>query len=467
MASTESGSAVPAWPNSTASPPPQLPPPSLPPSSRGYPESSPRTNGVREVEGELAARRGPPSPLEQQHPAKKLRSASPIPLQHATQRRSLVDTSSVPRYGNAYSPPQRPVSRELVWEEDPYVVNRDATLHLAELYFSHINSSVFDLFPRATFMHWLSTCSDKTPEERMVLYAMLAVAARFADAVLADFGRHCGEVAAHAISSRHTHCSLLDVQARLLRCLYESAHGHDDAAWEMLGAAIRGATGKRLKLNLEKSCLADIDVSGAGRLSFRFGSEQLAECNRRTFWACFLMDRFSGGSHCAISYQNVFVRLPCSDEVYERGRPSDAPLFSDSAANTISSSPTSGRMSAMAWLILFASVWGDVLDFLHRAPHRPESTYRDEYDDFYQRTYNELQHLVSRLPEHLRYDAKNPNNHANIVNLERSLREGYAAWFVTMHALYHFVLIRLNRRMRHHLMLDKVARNIQQAHSEA
>ena len=39
------------------------------------------------------------------------------------------------------------------WEDDPYYTDPDATVHLLEEYFAHVNSGTYCMFPRVTFMN--------------------------------------------------------------------------------------------------------------------------------------------------------------------------------------------------------------------------------------------------------------------------------------------------------------------------
>ena len=289
----------------------------------------------------------------------------------------------------------------------------------------------------------------------MVLYAMLAVGSVFADDTLSEFGKQCAEIVGDAVLSQVGKFNLSMVQTKILLGLYHFARGSIGAACGHTGSALRIVT--YLRFNTEKGCL-DGGVSMAqSRVEFAMSMEQLAERKRRTFWSAFLMDRYCSGATCSIKPQDVFVRLPCTDAMYEQSLPSDAPYLDndivDPSATIIT--PTS-PLAPMAWLVLVSAIWGDVVDFVFREPHRAETTYGETYKAFYETTWNRLQGWCTRLPPHLQY---------NEANLDQSIQQGYVGTFISMHTLHHLSHMRLNRHLRHSLVPEQVRQNIRTAHS--
>ncbi|KAK5119829.1 hypothetical protein LTR85_007155 [Meristemomyces frigidus] len=426
--------------------------------------SDPTPQSARELDPEpVNKRRSREDPSPPNVPTKKHRSTSPVV--------AVDDASAGPGHSSAGIGPvavdaaSESEQKALSWEEDPYNIDREIVLHLVELYFTHINSAAYSLFPRESFLHWLRTCADKCLNERMVLYAILAVASVFADDQLSSFGKQCAQIAKDAISAQVGHHNICVVQARLLIGLYHFARGSYGAAWDYSGSAIRASTSPSLRLNDGKgrdendSAEEYGSTLGGGRNEFSFSKNQLKECWRRTFWSCFLIDRYENGTLCAVTVQDVFLRLPCADDAYEQSLPSGAPYFNNGvidAADTILT-PAS-PICPMAWLALIAAIWGDALNFTNRVAHRADSTYRVAYESQYSETHIQLQGWSSRLPEHLQY---------TVANLDRSIQGGYASTFISMHALYNFILIRINRYVRHAQMPDLIPRNIRAAHYHA
>ncbi|TKA81608.1 hypothetical protein B0A55_03564 [Friedmanniomyces simplex] len=334
-------------------------------------------------------------------------------------------------------PQRQSFGKTLSWDEDPYAVDRDTTTHLLDLFFVHVNDVTYGLYPRNAFMRWVVSTPEKCQLERMVLYAMLAVGSIFADDHYSGFARQCIQIAKDAVSAK---VGAFNIPS---------------------GSAIRASTSSKLDLQREEK-LRDPDKPPPQHAEVPFGldDEQFKECKRRTFWSCFLVDRLEHGHSCAIALQDIFLRLPSSDEVYERGLPSDAPRFNNGIIDaSLTILTPASPICMMAWTCLLAAIWGDVLTFRQRMQHRSDSTFAEAYENFYMETYNRLQGWTSHLPEYLQY---------NEYNLSRSMREGYAGIFVSLHALYHLLLMGLNRYARHRsLDPERTKRNIRAAHHHA
>lgn len=340
------------------------------------------------------------------------------------------------------------------WEEDPYEIEPQLTLQLLRVYFEHFNNATYCLYPRHHFLQWLPTRRNKCQNERMVLYAMLAVASIFANERLSGFGRQCARVTLDILPLQVGNINICTAQARMLLSVYSFAKGEHTAAWEHSGAAIRAV--QHLNYHTEQGCLDKSTMANPSRCEFDFSFTQLAECRRRTFWSAFLMDRYGQGLVTVLKPQDIFLRLPCVEEVYEGGSSSDAPYLNNGTIDPLKSLLTAESPTApMGWHILVAAIWGDVVDFIFRAPHQAAATYRDTYESFYAGTWDQLQGWLSRLPENLQY---------NTANLEKAIRRGYADTFISLHALYHLCCMKLNRCLRHSWAQDSIARNIRAAH---
>jgi len=339
-------------------------------------------------------------------------------------------------------------------EDDPFLTHRDLTLHLLDLYFAHFNNATYCLYPRHHFLEWLETSRDKCQNERMVLYAMLAMGSVYADESVAGFGKQCARTAMDAQYSQVGRMNMCMVQSKILLGLYSFARGDYTAAWEISGSAIRAAT--YLRLHTEGGCLDSSASAGLPRFEFSLSGTQLAECKRRTFWSVFFMDRLSQAPMIVLKPEDVFVRLPCTEEMYERSIPSEAPFLNNNIIDPVKALLTpASPLAPMAWHALVAAVWGDVLDFIARAPHRAELSYRESYEAFYVDISNRLHGWLTRLPDHLQYTE---------TNLARAIQHGYAGTYVSMHALYHLSSMKLNRCLRHAWAPDAIKRNIRAAH---
>ena len=56
------------------------------------------------------------------------------------------------------------------WSNDPYAVNPQQVLHFIDVYFAHVNSATYCMFPGKHFPQRLRHSNRKTPDEMMVVY---------------------------------------------------------------------------------------------------------------------------------------------------------------------------------------------------------------------------------------------------------------------------------------------------------
>ncbi|KAE8828090.1 hypothetical protein PTNB73_06547 [Pyrenophora teres f. teres] len=341
----------------------------------------------------------------------------------------------------------------LQWEQDPFETDPRLTIQLLNLYFLNAGRATYGMFPRRPFLAWVETNREKHQDHLMVLYSVLAMGSLFSnDPDKRALGKRFASVASYAAEKRFGKFSLQLCQTRLMLALYYFARGKSQEAWDYCGSGLRALSA--LKLNTEEG-VRELANSNSD-LDYGFDRWTYEECCRRTFWSGLLMDRYNGffgGTLFVISLEDAFVRLPCPDNMYEASTPCDAPFFDD---ELLSGRPIhSPFLGHMAYLCLISALWGEVLTCTGRAVRRPDVGYERHYDAFYLRIYEKLEAWHSILPEDLRYSPQ---------NLDNSILEGYAGTFLSLHALYHAAIIRLNRHVRAHaLPTDKIRRNVEQS----
>lgn len=334
-------------------------------------------------------------------------------------------------------------------ENDPYAVDPELTVHLVEMYFAHVDNIVL---PRLHILQWLKTSPNKCTNEKAILYAMLATGSVFAGPSYEKVGKECSRIANTPMTHQTGTIRVSSIIRKLLQACYHYTQDDHENSAECVGSAARKVA--TMHLNTEDGCLEDASSEGQ-RFEFGMSATQLTECKRRLFWSVFKCDRLSRETACMLRSEDVFLRLPCSDKTYESGAPSNAPFFAnDIAESSGAQTGSSSDASPMAWLLPVLAVYGDVGDFMFRASHRSDATYRDAYEAFYTSTHKRLQEWLENLPDTFEY---------KLGNLERSLREGYGDTFILAHLLYHFTLAKLNRYVRHRLIPDSVVRNIRAA----
>lgn len=231
------------------------------------------------------------------------------------------------------------------WEQDPYDVDAEQSMHFLDLYFDHAGRATYCIFPRQPFLAWVRNNREKNQDHRMLLYSILAMGSVFTtDADKRRIGKHFAAVAAYAIEKRLGKFSLQLCQSRLLLGLYYFARDRFDESWDLCGGALRALSA--LRLNTEEGVKSLPDL--LPELDYGFDRPTFEECCRRTFWSGFLMDvssvgsistlplhltpqqrynGFCGGTLFIINVEDIYLRLPCLESSYESGVPVDSPLF--------------------------------------------------------------------------------------------------------------------------------------------
>ncbi|KAF1928242.1 uncharacterized protein M421DRAFT_63179 [Didymella exigua CBS 183.55] len=412
-----------------------------------------------------------------------LKAQDPLPPPHVVGARDMsVQSYESDWRGSANSREHQDTSASLYqdhfalqWEQDPSDLDPRTTYHILELYFAHAGRATYGMFPRKAFMTWAQSGQRKTQDDRMLLYSVLAMGSLFSpDGDERSLGKRFAAVATYAAEKRFGKFSLQLCQSRLLLALYYFAQGKSQEAWDFCGSGLRALSA--LKLNTEEGVKELVD--GAPKFEYGFDRRTFEECCRRTFWSGFLMDvsldvtrltttidliqqqrynGFFGGTLFVVSIEDAFVKLPCLEAAYESGTPCDTPFFNYELLNRFA--PKTPVLGHMAYLCLISALWGDVLTFTGRAARRPDTGYEQHYEPFYTKTYERLEGWHAMLPPSLRYSTQ---------NLERSITEGTVGTFMSLHALYHATIIRLNRQTRINAMpTDKISRNIDHAFKNA
>jgi hypothetical protein len=362
--------------------------------------------------------------------------------------------------------PRSPV-RELRADTDPYNVDAGKTIELLKSFLVNVNDSTYVLYPHEYFVYWVKTSSEKRPDERLVLYAILALGSVFiqdttasvarsgADVIgeaLRSMGRKCADIVSEALRNRNGSSSLPIAQTRLLLALY--CHAQDDqlVAFEHLGMAVNILS--NLHFNTEAGCSA---TDAGDQYDFGFYHAQIAECRRRTIWAAFLMERFLGAPSYRIDVRDMLIRLPCDQSAYEQTRQqmSNAPFLHASCS---SERPIVPSDSPAASSIRIAAILGDVNNFISRGLHSQRLHYEKSFERQHEDLWVSLQNWRSQLPEHF---SSNP------VNIENCVYQKYASHYLHMWAMYNWSVIKLHRYFRHEWLPQRRTMHIIRAYEAA
>ncbi|KAL1877155.1 hypothetical protein Plec18167_004841 [Paecilomyces lecythidis] len=342
--------------------------------------------------------------------------------------------------------PDDPVVRE--WATDPYEINPEATSHYIERYFTYINDGFYHIFPKKSFLEWLRSCRTKSSDDKMLIYSMMAMGSIFSDrpdSVLA--GKRYSKTASYAVEKSQHALTLQLAQSRIILSLWYYSIGALVKAWDLIGAAVRTVCG--LYYNIETEGLARDPIQAC---EYGLQPPSLIECRRRTFWVAFIMDRLPGFYSIrpvSVQPQDSFLRLPCPEDIYESQQYTPTPYFE----NTLDRPQTlkvdeRPPLSAMSSLIELAFQWGEVTNHVIRSPHIPQKAYTTWLEEFHGNVVRRLEESNISLPEAFIY---------SMANMERSIRTGKSDMFVSVHMLYHAVLMRLHRHIRYDYLSGEAA----------
>lgn len=313
--------------------------------------------------------------------------------------------------------------------ENPFDAGEEIHLELLDAFFANIANTTYCFLPELHFRRWVTDRSvRKMPQDIMLIYTVLALATTFSirdDAKLrgeeyAAIGRRAGE---------GREFSLQLVQSRLLLSLYYVSVNKSHESLDFCGAAVRAATWLGFNLEMDES------EKASKTTIFNLNPAGYAECRRRTFWSCYIMDHYTGfcnGHLNAINPKDVFLRYPTETKNFEAQSDIVAPPFDYSGAPMPGGLENAG---IMAYLINVTSIWGDVRDHIYRGS-RTSSSSSEPSPSFHATTTARLEAWRTCLPHSLENTTQ---------NLDNALAHGTLGSFVAMHAIYHVTHAKLNR----------------------
>lgn len=285
------------------------------------------------------------------------------------------------------------------------------------------------MFAEGPFKVWILSLTEKSLDDLTLIYTFLALATVFSPKPEHKLlGPQYSAISRFACENRPF--SLQLVQSRLLLALYFFANNQPKLSWDLCGAALCAASALKLNLEMDKA-------DDAYRKTFPYGLTRsgFAECRRRTFWSCYLMDRFNGfcSGHLSVLHpEDIFLRLPCDINSFENQADVENPFFDHS---TPPIENTNWTIGSMAYLINIATIWGDVTANIYRSSQRPSSA-PGKFTAFYETMNKRLQDWDSSLPSCYTFSAD---------NVKRAASNGKLGTFMTMHSVYHNTHMKLNR----------------------
>lgn len=172
-------------------------------------------------------------------------------------------------------------------EPDVYQFDPHGTQALLRLYFEFHDIDLTCVLPRETIWRWLHTTSQRTHDERVVLYAMLALGSLYTtDAVLMHVGSRYAALASQAEKEVASRLSLPLALARLHLAFYHFASGNREVSCYYIHSAFRTITA--LQLNVHEGILNF--PNNVARHELGLNGVEMIECRRRVFWLGYLTE---------------------------------------------------------------------------------------------------------------------------------------------------------------------------------
>jgi hypothetical protein len=395
------------------------------------------------------------TPDSETHHAKRQRNGyndfTPV-TSEASPRASFQETTS-PSSRWALPPNASPTEHGSLlrdWQTNPFTTQPALVTELIDVFFKYVPETAYCMFPESVFKPWLLSTSEKSLDDLMLIYTVLAIGTVFSlNFEHKPHGTKFSAISRYACDNRPFTIQL--VQSRLLLSLYYFANNAAEDSWDFCGAALRAASGLKLNLEIEKS-------EDAFRTTFPYGLTRAgyAESRRRTFWSCYIMDRFNGfctGHLSIIQPEDVFLRLPCDSKSFEIQADVQNPYFDVSMTIVPNSNWTVG---SMAYLINISTVWGDVMANIYRATQSTHPTTAYAWQNLHDNANRRLLAWKDSLPSYYTFSAE---------NLTRAANNGKLGTFMTMHSVYHTTMMKLHRyiqfstlnnaKLAHHVSVAK------------
>ena len=190
----------------------------------------------------------------------------------------------------SYSGPEAPEHvniDEFEWNVDPFVVDPEATMYFVELMFYHRASGAYTFLPKDLYKDWVRYNREKSPDDRMALYAFMALGAQFSQEKHAKAAADkLGQIATDAETDRSGNFSLQLAHTRITLLLYHFSRAQWGLAFEFTASTSMAV--KALQWHQEEHVRNVND----DHLFHEYGltATQLMECRRRTFWLVYMID---------------------------------------------------------------------------------------------------------------------------------------------------------------------------------
>ncbi|KAJ9617029.1 hypothetical protein H2200_000750 [Cladophialophora chaetospira] len=374
-------------------------------------------------------------------PTKRLRvSLSPQPASEGWPSESVGSESAA---ASIASPSAMP---KFCWQVDPFQLDPQMTMHYTNKYFHHVDSATTCILPRKKFLRWIRESSTKSPTDRMLLYAILAMGTVFARRPESKLHQDVFiDIVNRAVMKSGDTFSLQLVQTKLILALFTFSQGQYNQAWDFCGSALRVAFG--LKFHTEEGIAA---IGNNDGMDFDLDHATLKECRRRAFWSAYIMDCFNGccsASVTSVNRADCHLRLPCSQSAYDKG---EIPLTSFNLENLPGRNKEISEVGVLGYLVEIATIFSEVVSKISKSKPQATAADRSAMETFHRTTLRRLDEWDHLTEKHL-HQGREGRERVN-----------------GLHIMYHYTAMILHRYVHYSEAGQiQISNNVRGAHEHA
>ena len=141
-----------------------------------------------------------------------------------------------------------------------------------------------------------------------------------------------------------------------------------------------------------------------------------------------------------LQVEDIYLRLPVNDAVFEAQQHVDVPYFDNGYLDEHLCKVTDpSSLSTMASAVQITSIWSDIFTNIFRSTHQSQDSYQASAERFYVDCNNKLSRWLDNLPANIK---------DNTSSLNQCASDGKLGSFVSLHAIYHAAFMRMNRSVR-------------------
>jgi Fungal specific transcription factor domain/Fungal Zn(2)-Cys(6) binuclear cluster domain len=374
------------------------------------------------------------SPPSEQPPTKKLRLSSPPNCGHSSPTRPTNQN----RDRNKIDSIKVGIEPSFTIDVDPMQIDARLTRFYLREYFKNVTSALSMLLPPARFMHWVDDERSKSPEDKLLLYAMVAAGATFSKHDCKGMDKRLFKTIAETALDQDDFQTLQVVQSRLIMSMLEYSLGHFEKSRQHSTGALQLA----YRCGLNKEIREEEPKFGMSLATH-------LECRRRTFWLAMVSTCFLARRLGLDEPQEPFLfncRLPGGNEAFENGEMSRTPYF-EYTGSTDWEFPYAPQQGPLAFVVHIAVILHEVAAWLNASTRLSLPDYAGAYERMYQASLKKLSAWDERIREHYRQSGRSPTG---------------------LHTMYHFVFMALSRFARHEgLSSYQLERSCRESHDHA